>query len=425
MQKFRQLSLIQKIVIGIIIGAILGVAVPSWTFISVLGDLFIGALKAIAPLLVFTLIMDSLAKHKKGTKTHMKSVVVLYLIATFVAALTAVVACYIFPLDLVLPSAVTGQKAPDNLATILKDILTGAVMNPVQAITEGNYLALLFWGCLFGVGLRAFSDTTKKIVSDISGVISTVVQYVIQCAPFGIIGLVYNSVAKLGLKGMAEYGKLILLVVGTMMFVTFVVYPLMTFIAIRQNPYPLTLYCLKESGIPAFFTRSSAVNIPINMEAAEKLGLDKQSYSISIPLGATANSGGAAMTISIMTLAAAHTLGMQVPFFLAFLLCLLSAISATGVSGIAGGSLLLIPLACSLFNISNDIAMQVVGIGFIIGVIQDSVETAVNSASDLVFTATAEYYDKRRAGHPVNVNEMVRKAKLKGSAPKDIEIIEH
>lgn len=410
----QRLSLIQQIVCGIIIGAILGTIVPSWSFLTILGDLFIGALKAIAPLLVFFLIIDSLAKHKKGTKTHMKTVIVLYFLATFIAALTAVIASYLFKVSLVLPNAVTDQTAPDNLQAILSGILTNAVANPVSAVAEGNYLALLLWGCVLGLGFRHASEGTKKVLSDISEVISKAVQGVILFAPLGIIGLVFTTISEIGLGGMAAYLKIILLVVGTMLFVTFVVYPFMVFLLLKQNPYPLTIYTMKESGIPAFFTRSSAVNIPINMELAEKLSLDRQSYSISIPLGATANSGGAAITISVMTLAAAHTLGMQIPITLAFLLCLLSAISATGVSGIAGGSLLLIPLACSLFNIPNDIAMQVVGVGFIIGVIQDSVETAVNSASDLLFAATAEFYDLAKAGKPVDVNQRVKIAQSKG-----------
>ena len=411
MKKLKNLSLIQKICIGIILGAILGTVVPSWTWLNLLGDIFIGALKAIAPLLVFFLIIESLSKHKKGVKTHMRTVIVLYLSATFVAALVAVFASKLFPVELVLPNVEVIQEAPDDLWMILSDIILGAVMNPVQALIEGNYLALLFWGAVIGVCMRGASESTKKTISDISETISKVVQIIIQLAPIGITGLVFNSISEIGIKGMAEYGKLILLLVGTMFFVSYIVYPLMVFLLLKQNPYPLTMFCMKESGIPAFFTRSSVVNIPINMELSEKLGLDKESYSISIPLGATANSGGAAITISIMTLAAANTLGITVSFPLAFLLCLLAAISSTGVSGIAGGSLLLIPLACSLFNISNDIAMQVVGIGFIIGVVQDSVETALNSAADLLFAATAEFYDKQKAGEKIDINQQVLDAK--------------
>lgn len=409
----HKLSLIQQIIVGIIIGTLFGTLLPSWSFLSILGELFIGALKAIAPLLVFFLIIDSLAKHQKGTKTHMKTVIVLYFLATFVAALAAVIASFLFKVKLVLPNAVTDQTAPDNLQAILTGILTNAVANPLAAMAEGNYLALLLWGCVLGLGFRHASAGTKQVLSDISEVISKAVQGVILFAPIGIAGLVFHTISEIGLSGMTAYLKIILLVVGTMLFVAFVVYPLIVFLLLRQNPFPLTIYTMKESGIPAFFTRSSAVNIPINMELSEKLGLDRQSYSISIPLGATANSGGAAITISVMTLAAAYTLGMDVPFTLAFLLCLLSSISATGVSGIAGGSLLLIPLACSLFNIPNDIAMQVVGVGFIIGVIQDSVETAVNSASDLLFAATAEFYDLKKAGTPVDINQRVRDAKAK------------
>ncbi|MCI0129700.1 serine/threonine transporter SstT [Vagococcus sp. CY53-2] len=411
MKKIRKLSLIQKICIGIVVGAILGMLVPSWTWIKLLGDLFIGALKAIAPLLVFFLIIDSLSKQQKGIKTHMRTVIILYLSATFIAALVAVFASDLFPVKLVLPDVAVEQQTPDDLWNILSDIIIGAVMNPVQAIIEGNYLSLLFWGAVIGVGMRSAADVTKNVLSDISDTISKVIQIIIQLAPIGIVGLVFNSISEIGIKGLAEYGKLILLLVGTMLFVSFIVYPFMVFLLLKQNPYPLTMFCMKESGIPAFFTRSSVVNIPINMELCEKLGLDKESYSISIPLGATANSGGAAITISIMTLAAAHTMGMDIPFPLAFLLCLLAAISSTGVSGIAGGSLLLIPLACSLFNISNDIAMQVVGIGFIIGVVQDSVETALNSAADLLFAATAEFYDKQKSGQTIDLNECVREAR--------------
>ena len=410
---YTKISLIKRIIIGIVIGVILGLAVPSWSWIGVIGSLFINALKAIAPILVFFIITAALARHKKGSQTNMRSIVVLYLVATFVAALVAVLVTYIFPITVIFPKeAVAGvPKAPKEIGEVINQLLMNAVANPVSALMEGNYLSILFWAVLLGLGLRSIGEATKKTVIDLSEAITNVVQSIIQMAPIGIIGLVFNSVASTGIKGMANYGRLILLLAGTMFFVNFVVYPFMTWLMVRQNPFPLTWFAFKESGIPAFFTRSSAVNIPINLDLARRLQLDKNTYSISIPLGGSANSGGAAITISIMTLTAANTLGLHVDFFTAFLLCLLTAISATGASGIAGGSLLLIPLSCSLFGISNDIAMQMVGIGFIIGVIQDAVETAVNSASDLVFTATAEYAHLRRIGKPVDIVERVREAK--------------
>ncbi|MDV7718800.1 serine/threonine transporter SstT [Pediococcus ethanolidurans] len=423
-KKFTSISLIGRILVGIIVGTILGVWVPKLTWITIIGDLFINSLKAIAPLLVFLLILSSMSKHEKGSKTHMRSIVVLYLAATFVAAVVAVGASYLFPVDILLPKVSTAAtSAPKGIASILKNVLNNAVENPIKALVEGQYLAILVWASLIGVGLRAAGKQTKQVVNELSTAVTGVVQLIIQLAPFGIVGLVFTSVSETGITGLAKYGQLILLVVGSMMFVALVVYPAMVWLATHQNPYPLSLFTLRESGIPAFFTRSSAVNIPINMELSRRLGLSEKTYAISIPLGASANSGGAAMTISIMTLATTHTLGMEVSFPLAFLLCLLSAISATGASGIAGGSLLLIPLACSLFGISNDIAMQVVGVGFIIGVIQDSVETAVNSASDLLFTATAEFADLRRAGKPVNISERVRQAKRNDqSAQKEVEL---
>lgn len=410
---YTRISLIKRIIIGIVIGFVLGLTLPSWTWIGVIGNLFINALKAIAPILVFFIITAALARHKKGSQTNMRSIVILYLVATFVAALVAVLVTYLFPITVIFPKeAVAGvPKAPKAIGEVINQLLMNAVANPVSALMEGNYLSILFWAVLLGLGLRSIGEATKKTVIDLSEAVTHVVQSIIQMAPFGIIGLVFNSVASTGIKGMATYGRLILLLAGTMFFVNFVIYPLMTWLMVRQNPFPLTWFAFKESGIPAFFTRSSAVNIPINLDLARRLKLDKNTYSISIPLGGSANSGGAAITISIMTLTAANTLGLHVDFFTAFLLCLLTAISATGASGIAGGSLLLIPLSCSLFGISNDIAMQMVGIGFIIGVIQDAVETAVNSASDLVFTATAEYAHLRRIGQPVDIVKRVREAK--------------
>ncbi|MFV0559262.1 MAG: serine/threonine transporter SstT [Enterococcus sp.] len=403
----KRMSLIQRIVLGIILGILLGVMVPTWTFISILGELFVGALKAIAPILVFVLIMASVAKHQSGTKTFVKPILVLYLGATLLAAIIAVVASYLFPVTLTLQKAAE-QSSPQALSDVLNTILTNIVQNPLGAIIDGNYLAVLFWSALIGFALRMRSKEVKNMIEDISTAITQVVQLIIAFAPLGILGLVYTSVATTGISGLSQYGKLLLLLVGTMLTIALIIYPAIVFFYIRQNPYPLVFFCLKESAVPAFFTRSSAANIPINMMLAKQMGLTKESYSISLPLGATINMGGAAVTISIMTLAAVHTLGMDVPLPLAFVLCLLSALSACGASGIAGGSLLLIPLACSLFGISNDVAMQVVGVGFIIGVVQDSIETAINSSSDLLFTATVELGDLRRKGQPLNLAQRLR-----------------
>lgn len=402
---FKNLSLIKRIAVGIIIGAILGIIVPQWSFIAVLGDLFVGALKAIAPILVFVLILASVAKHQTGTKTFIKPIIALYLFTTLLAAVIAVVASFIFPVQITLQQVSDMQEAPQALSDVVNTILTNIVQNPIQAMAEGNYLAVLFWAALIGFALRTRDQRTKDLADDLSTAITHVVQLIIALAPFGILGLVYQSVATTGVKGLAQYGQLLLLLVGTMLVVSLIAYPLVAFVLIRQNPYPLVSFCLKESAIPAFFTRSSAANIPINMMLAKHLGLSEESYSISLPLGATINMGGAAVTISIMTLATVHTLGIEVNIGLALVLCVLSALSACGASGIAGGSLLLIPLACSLFGISNDIAMQVVGVGFIIGVIQDSVETAVNSSNDLFFTAVAELADLRKKGKDLKLKE--------------------
>ena len=375
--------------IGIILGGLLGIFLPQWSFIAIFGSLFVGALKAVAPLLVFVLIMASISKHQSTTQTYIKPIISLYLFTTLLAATIAVLASYLFPLTISLQEVSGSQEAPKALIDVLTTILNNIVQNPLQAMIEGNYLGVLFWSALIGFSLA----------------ITGVVQLIIAMAPLGIAGLVFESVSSTGLAGLMQYGRLLLLLVGTMLIVDLVVYPLVAFVLIRQNPYPLVWFCLKESAIPAFFTRSSAANIPINMMLAKRIGLTKESYSISLPLGATINMGGAAITISIMTLTAVHTLGIDVPFSLTLILCVLSALSACGASGIAGGSLLLIPLACSLFGISNDIAMQVVGVGFIIGVVQDSVETAVNSSNDLFFTAIGEFYDIRKRGEKINLKE--------------------
>lgn len=399
----KKLSLIQKVMIGIVIGSILGILVPEWTFIGSLGELFIGALKGIAPLLVFVLIIASLAGQKVGAKTYVGPVLLVYLLATFLAALAAVIISYAFPIEIVLDVSEEISTAPSQLGDILGNVLTSIVQNPIKGMMEGNYLAVLFWASLIGVGLRQSSDNTKEFLENISTGITRVVQIIINLAPIGVTGLVYASVATTGFNGLKEYGQLLFLLVGTMIFMALIVYPAIVFWQIRQNPYPLVFFVLKESAIPAFFTRSSAANIPVNIRLAKALNLSEESYSVSIPLGATINMGGAAITITIMTIATVNTLGMAVPIHLAFLLSLIAAVSACGASGIAGGSLLLIPLACSLFGIPDDIAMQVVGVGFIIGVIQDSVETALNSSSDLLFTASVEFADRRRNGEMVEM----------------------
>lgn len=403
---WTSVSLILKIVIGMIIGAILGIALPQLTGISILGTLFVGALKGIAPVLVFVLVISALTQARAGIGKQFRTVVGLYLLNTFLAAVVAVVFAFLFPTTLRLTDAVE-QAAPSGVVEVLTTLLNNCVANPVAAITNANYLGILLWAVLFGLGLKIIaSDGTKQALSDISDGVSQVVRWVIGCAPFGILGLVFSSVSEYGLSIFVDYGKLVAVLVGCMVVMALVVVPLLVFVCIRQNPYPLVLTCLKESGITAFFTRSSAANIPVNMSLCEKLGLDKDLYSVSIPLGATINMNGAAITITILSLAAAHTLGIEVSIPAAIILSLLATISACGASGVAGGSLLLIPLACSLFGISNDIAMQVVGVGFIIGVIQDSCETAINSSGDVIFAATAEYIHQRKNGQKVEIKKV-------------------
>lgn len=388
---WNRTSLIKRIIIGVILGLILGVAFPKLSGIGILGDLFVGGLKAVAPLLVFVLVANALSQHEKGQKTNMSTVVGLYLVGTLAAAMVAVLVNYIFPLKLTLDNvAESNLSAPEGVAKVFKDLLLKIVDNPVNAIASANYIGVLAWAVIFGLAMRNVSQQTKELLQTMAEVTSQVVRWIINLAPFGILGLVFNTISDNGIGILANYGFLIVILVGTMLFVALVVNPLIAFVMIRQNPYPLVLRCLKESGLTAFFTRSSAANIPVNMKLCEDLGLNKDTYSVSIPLGATINMAGAAITISVLTLAAVNTLGISVDFPTAFLLSVISAVSACGASGVAGGSLLLIPVACSLFGISNDIAMQVVGVGFIVGVVQDSCETALNSSTDVLFTAVAE-----------------------------------
>ena len=399
---YNGVSLILRIAIGLVIGAILALVCPGATWLQELGNLFVGALKGIAPVLVFVIVTSALAQGTSKLDRRFGTVVWLYMLTTFLAAILSVVTSTIFPQTLVFPEAAKAEVIPQGLGEVMHTLLANIVSNPISAIMNGNYIGILMWGCLFGVAMKKLgADSTKVFLSNTADAVSTIVRWIINLAPFGIMGLVFTNVVSNGLAIFTQYGKLLLLLVGTMLFMALVINPIIIFIYLRCNPYPLVFRCLRESGLTAFFTRSSAANIPVNMAMCEKLGMDKDFYSVSIPLGATINMDGAAITITIMTLAAANTLGMQVSLPAAILLSIMSALGACGASGVAGGSLLLIPMACSLFGISNDIAMQVVGVGFIIGVIQDSVETALNSAGDVEFAATAEYHQWRKDGKPL------------------------
>lgn len=395
-QVWISINLVTRIILGIVIGAVLALVIPKVTVIAMLGSLFVSALKAVAPILVFVLVIHALAAHKEGNKTNMKTIVMLYVVATALAGLVAVAASFLFPTKLILTAPVEDVVAPSGIWEVLEQVLFNIVANPVTAISEGNYIGILAWAIVLGLALRAASATTKEVIANVSEAVSKVVQGVIQLAPLGILGLVFQTVAVNGISSLANYGRLILVLVGTMLFIALVVNPLIVFVVARRNPYPLIFISLRESAITAFFTRSSAANIPVNMKLCEKLKLNPDTYSVSIPLGATINMGGAAVTIAILSLAAAHTLNIEVDMWTAVILVLLSAVSAAGASGVAGGSLMLIPLATSLFGIPADVAMQVIGIGFIIGVVQDSCETALNSSSDVVFTAAAEYAAERK-----------------------------
>lgn len=395
---WTSVSLIKRILVGLILGAIIGAVGPAGIeAITLLGNLFVGALKGVAPILVFFLVLSALASAQG--KTNMKTIIILYLVSTFAAAIVSVVATTIFPVELTLTSAEgVSQSSPSNVWEVLTTLLMNAVSNPVEALVKANYIGILVWAVVLGLAMRSATQAANDVFNDISTAVSTVVGWIIQLAPFGIFGLVYTSVSTNGLDIFVEYGQIILLLVACMFFIALVVNPLIVFVVTRKNPFPLIFRCLKDSGLFAFFTRSSAANIPVNMELCEKLGLNKDSYSVSIPLGATINMAGAAVTITVMAMCAAYTLGISIDAPTAVILSVLASVSACGASGVAGGSLLLIPLACSLFGIPNDIAIQVVAIGFIIGVIQDSCETALNSSSDVLFTATAEYREWIRAG---------------------------
>ena len=388
---WNKTNLIKRIGIGMTIGAILGLFVPNISGIGLLGDLFVGGLKAIAPILVFALVANALSQHQKGQDSNMRTVIFLYLLGTFTAALVAVMASFLFPIQIVLSSASTEVSPPDGIGQVLSNLLLKVVDNPVNALIQANYIGILSWAVVFGIAMREASKTSKELLKTMASVTSKIVEWIINLAPFGILGLVFETISGQGIASLANYGILLGLLIATMVFVALVVNPLIAFLFIKKNPYPLVWKCLRISGVTAFFTRSSAANIPVNMKLCEDLGLNPDTYSVSIPLGSTINMAGAAVTINILTLAAVNTLGISVDFATAFVLSIVAAISACGASGIAGGSLLLIPVACSLFGITNDIAMQVVGVGFVIGVIQDSCETTLNSSTDVLFTAVAEF----------------------------------
>lgn len=394
-------SLILRIIIGIVIGVVLALIVPQAEWISMLGNLFVGALKAIAPVLVAVLVAASLCQSGAKLDRRFGLVIFFYILSTYLAAVAAVTASFIFPQTITLTSEVakTEIAAPGGLGDIVRGLLNSIIANPIEALSNGNYLGILFWAVIIGMALKRFaSENTQELMRNLSDAVTQVVRWIINLAPFGILGLVFTAVSESGFDIFVTYGKLMLLLVCTMLTVAFVINPLIVALSLRRNPYPLVLRCIRESGLTAFFTRSSAANIPVNLNLCERLGLDRDMYSVSIPLGSTINMDGAAVTITIMALATAHTLGIEVSLPTAILLSFLSSLAACGSSGVTGGSLLLIPMACSLFGIPDTVSMQVVGVGFIIGVIQDSMETAINSSGDVLFTATAEYVHWKKQG---------------------------
>ena len=404
--KYNGVSLIIRIIVGLIAGTALALVVPHMTWIGEFGTLFVSALKAVAPILVFVLVASALAQGNSKLDGRFGTVLFLYLFTTFLSAVVAVLTSRMFPQTISLGDAADADVVPQGLSEVVQTLLTNIVANPIQAMIDGNYICILMWACLFGLAMKGIAnESSKAFLANVADGVSQVIRWVINLAPFGIMGLVFTSVSENGLAAFTEYGSLLLLLVGTMLLMVLVFGPLVIFLYLHRNPYPLVYRCFKESGLTAFFTRSSAANIPVNMELCRKLKLDKDIYSVSIPLGATINMGGAAVTITVMAMAASNTLGIAVDLPTAVILSVLAAVSACGASGVAGGSLMLIPLACSLFGIGNDIAMQVVAVGFIIGVIQDSCETALNSSTDVLFTAAAEYRERRKAGKAIDYSE--------------------
>lgn len=394
-------SLVKQILVGLIAGIVLAlVSTQAAMAVGLLGTLFVGALKAVAPVLVLMLVMASIANHKQGQKTSIRPILFLYLLGTFSAALIAVVVSFIFPSVLILATNTAEITPPSGIVEVLKGLLSSIIANPIHALLNANYIGILAWAVGLGIALRHAADTTKALINDMSDAVTKVVRVVIRFAPLGIFGLVASTMAETGFGVLVSYAQLLVVLIGCMLLVALVVNPLIVYWKIRRNPYPLVFACLRESGVTAFFTRSSAANIPVNMEMCKKMNLNEDTYSVSIPLGATINMAGAAITITVLTLAAVHTRGIPVDLPTALLLSVVAAVCACGASGVAGGSLLLIPLACGMFGIPNEIAMQVVAVGFIIGVLQDSAETALNSSTDVLFTAAACQADDARLANP-------------------------
>jgi serine/threonine transporter len=398
-RKYQETALIKLIAVGLVIGIILAITAPETVpAVSILGDLFVRALKGVAPILVFVLVMNAMAQKNADASASMKPIVKLYIIATFLASVIAVVYSFTFPTTLQLQLADAKVAPPSGILEVLHNLILSVVDNPLHALAEANYIGILAWSVLCGVALHSASDSTKKMIDDLAKAVTKIVQWVIRFAPFGIMGLVANAIGASGLGALLGYVQLLGVLLGAFFSVALIMNPLIVYLNIHRNPYPLVWATLRESGLYAFFTRSSAANIPVNLSLCERLGLNEDTYSISIPLGATVNMSGAAITIAVLSLACANTMGIVVDLPTALLLCVIATVGACGASGVAGGSLLLIPVACASFGISNDIAMQVVGVGFIIGVLQDSCETALNSSSDVLFTATAEFAQRAKEG---------------------------
>ena len=405
---WNKVSLIAKIIVGIVIGAVLGLLVPGATGIGLIGTMFVRALKAIAPILVFVLVISSIANAGKGNGEQFRMVTIMYILSTLLAAVVAVSASFLFPVTMTLDlESYQADVVPSGIMEVLQNLLLNITDNPLHAMLEANYLCILAWALLFGLAMRRAAKTVKLALVSISDAVARVVRWIIGCAPFGIMGLVFTTVSESGLSIFKEYGRLLLVLVGAMLTVALIVDPLLATVILKRNAYPLAWRCLRESGVTAFFTRSSAANIPVNMSLCKRLGLDPDVYSVSIPLGATINMDGAAITITVMALSVANTMGVSVDLPTALMLSLMATLGACGASGVAGGSLLLIPMACSLFGIPQDISMQAVAVGMIIGVVQDSLETAINSSGDVLFAATAEYHQWQKEGREFKIGAIV------------------